>query len=88
MPRKRKKQRMQASQFSQTPSSLARRIALPTLGWAILGLGAVIFTRPSRLELVFSGEVEWWRLVLFLIVIITLSATVAVFNDWRAKRKC
>lgn len=87
MPRKKKKQRVKASHSIEAPPSLMRRIALPTLGWAILGLGAVIFTRPSRLELLFSGEVDWWRLLLFFIVVIALSATVAAFNDWRSRRR-
>lgn len=87
MPRKRKKLRVRTSQLSEAPPSLARRIGLPTLGWAILGLGAVILTRPSRLELLFSGEVDWWRLVLFFIAVIALSVSVAAFNDWRIKRR-
>ena len=87
MQRKRKKQRVRTSQLSEAPPSLLRRIALPTLGWAMIGLGAVIVTRPSRLGLLFSGAVDWWRLILFFSSVIALSATVAAINDWRSRRR-
>jgi hypothetical protein len=64
-----------------------RRLALPALGWAILGLGAVLITRPSRLGLLFSGTVEWWRLTSFGALVLFLSFSVAAFNEWSRKRK-
>lgn len=64
-----------------------RRLALPALGWAILGLGAVLITRPSRLDLLFSGTVGWWRLTSFAAIVLLLSFSVAAFNEWSRRRK-
>ncbi len=87
MPRKRKKRRINRSRPNEASQSLVRRIAIPTLGWAILGLSVVIFTRPARLSKLFSDEVELWRLTLFFLVLIALSASMVTFNDWIRKRK-
>jgi hypothetical protein len=64
-----------------------RRLALPALGWASLGLGAILITRPGRLDLLFSGTVEWWRLTVFAAFVLFVSFSVAAFNEWSRGRK-
>lgn len=64
-----------------------RRLAWPAFGWTILGLGAVLITRPSRLDLLFSGTAEWWRLTSFAAFIFLLGFSVAAFNEWSRRRK-
>jgi hypothetical protein len=67
--------------------AFVRRLTFPALCWAILGLGAVLFTRPSRLELLFSRTVEWWRLTSFAALVFLIAFAVAAFNEWSRGRK-
>lgn len=64
-----------------------RRLTLPALGWAFLGLGAVLVTRPSRIGLLLSGTVEWWRLASFAPLTLLLGFGVAALNEWSNRRK-
>jgi hypothetical protein len=64
-----------------------RRLAVPAVGWASLGLAAVLITRPSRLNEMLSGSVEWWRLISFAAVVLAFSFSIAAFNDWSRRRK-
>jgi len=87
MPKKKNKRKAKANHFAESPLPAFRRLLWPAFGWAALGLAAVIFTRPSRLELLLSGNVEWWRLALFFLLVVALSFGAAAFNDWRGRRK-
>src|SRR4051794_10307753 len=42
-----------------------RRLVLHGLGWAVLAVAAVLVTHPSRVKLLLSGSIEWWRLAPF-----------------------
>ena len=65
-----------------------RRLTLPALGWALLGLGAVVVTHPSRMRLVLSGTIEWWRLAAFVIFSLVLGFGMAALQNWnRARRR-
>ena len=64
-----------------------RRLTLPAMGWAFLGLGAVFVTRPSRIGLLLSGTVEWWRLASFAAFTLLLGFGVAALKEWSGRRK-
>ena len=67
--------------------SYLRRLALPALGWAVLGLAAVFVTRPSRAVLMLSGTVEWSRLATFAAVALLLGFGAAAVTDWNTQRR-
>jgi len=62
-------------------------LTLQAVGWIMLGLGAVLITRPSRIGLLLSGAVEWWRLASFAAFALVLGFSAAALNDWAKGRK-
>jgi hypothetical protein len=65
-----------------------RRIAPRALGWALLGIVAVLASHPSRAKLMLSGTVEWWRLASFILFSLFLGFSVAALQDWRIAYGC
>ena len=63
------------------------RLTLPALGWALLGLVVVLVTRPSRMALMISGTIEWWRLALFAAFTLLLGFGVAALKEWSGRRR-
>lgn len=87
MPRKRKKVRAKLASPTQPKASLFRQVVLRTFGWLALLLGVVIFRKPERRESVLSGTFEWWRLVLFLAIVLAISIAAAIIGVWLQRRK-
>lgn len=79
-------QRRKKAPIRRAETSLFRRIVLPAIGWALLGLGSILATNPERLNLLLSGDVAPWRLALFAAALVTLALAVSMLNDWRRRR--
>ena len=85
---KRRKQALDTQQTKRGKDGIMgyfRRLALPALGWAALGVGAVLIGSPSRVGLLLSGNVDWWRLLWFAAFVLLLAFGAAAFNDWRRR---
>lgn len=64
-----------------------RRLAAPAFGWIMLGVAAVLITNPSRVGLLLSGAIPWWRLAAFAAFALVLGLGAAAIGDWNRRRE-